>query len=183
MSLNGSEYQLNHHFGVMNLLWSIHKGKDKNLPKLNYQIYISQKNKPFILFSKNYKLLLMKNQLNKITSKVNFGVLLQLKTEIKEMKLFMIILVLINKKSSNKSKNTLVKRDKIFMSKLKHKPNTNKKLILLSLVNKLHLSLQALVRINKRILEWMSKKINKMKVSNMIWFQETLIGTSVRKDW
>ena len=95
----------------------------------------------------------MKNPLNKTTNKVNFGVLLQLKTEIKEMKLSMIILVLINKKSLNKSKNTLVKRDKIFMSKPKHKPNTNKKLILLLLVNRLHLSLQALVKINKRILE------------------------------
>lgn len=85
--------------------------------------------------------------------------------EIKEMKLFMIILALTSKKLSNKSKNTQAKRDKIFMSKPKLiKPNINKKLIHQLLVNKLHLSLQALVKINKKILELMFKRINKMKV-------------------
>lgn len=154
MSPNGSEFPSNHHFGAMSLLSSTQKGKVKNLLKSNFLIYHQQKNKLFIPSLKNYNLLLMNNKVIKITNKVNFGVLLQLKMEIKETKLFMIILALTSKKLSNKSKSTLVKREKIFMSKLKPiKPNINKKLIHQLLVNKLHLSSQASVKINKKISE------------------------------
>ena len=70
------------------------------------------------------------------------------------MKQFMIILDLTSKRLSNKFKNIQAKRDKIFMSKPKLiKPNINKKLIHLLLDSKLHLSLQVLVKINKKILE------------------------------
>lgn len=77
MSLNGSEFPLNHLFVVTSHLWSTQKDKDKNLLKSNSQIYLQQKNKPFIPSLKNYNLLLMNNKVIKITNKVNFGTLLQ----------------------------------------------------------------------------------------------------------
>lgn len=90
---------------------------------------------------------LISNQLNLTTKKVNFGILLQLKMEIKEMMQFTITLVLIDRKSSNKFKNTLEKKDKAFMLRHKLRQNTNKKHTLLSLVNKQHHFSQVLAKI------------------------------------